>query len=360
MADTEAVSAQLTRGARARSKGPCLTGSRLERKRKTDREAQRMARLKTKNYVAHLEELVETLQRSGRDPQLSDLTARLEKTYGENEQLKDALRNIHNVAQLAVGATEMRPISNHSIPAATSTATVAPVTSSASIDVSDMNDEQDLISENTVEVPDRGGHLYSAEDDGLPPVDLLGLDVEYWNGYAAVESLARAPLGPDATQWRSCMPVYDHELKSTDWPLPLDGIHQTFSSVPSNTPNQNPVPLAIVAESIQHNHHSDWKRYLNKDTKLFQFAMETLDKVLELCKDDLWCSREQDDDITIRAVFHGWRATDDFLDPGWQCLRQIDERLFSFLGDVERVAMLRVMRLELRVSIRMLFLKLMS
>jgi hypothetical protein len=63
---------------------------------------------------------------------------------------------------------------------------------------------------------------------------------------------------------------------------------------------------------------------------------------------------EQDADIAIRAVAHGWPATEQrhTLDPVWQILRQIDEGVFFRCGSVERLAILRVLRLKLlQVSI---------
>jgi hypothetical protein len=55
---------------------------------------------------------------------------------------------------------------------------------------------------------------------------------------------------------------------------------------------------------------------------------------------------EDDNDICIRAVLHGWRAAERKvpMDSAWQLLRAIDQKIFCHAGIVERVAVLRVMR----------------
>lgn len=58
------------------------------------------------------------------------------------------------------------------------------------------------------------------------------------------------------------------------------------------------------------------------------------------------------DDLTIRAVLHGWQdiQQDCQLDTSWEHLRRLDQLLFTAYGDVERLAALRVCRLLLEVE----------
>jgi hypothetical protein len=60
---------------------------------------------------------------------------------------------------------------------------------------------------------------------------------------------------------------------------------------------------------------------------------------------------EDDNDICIRAVLHGWRAAEQKIpmDPAWQLLRGMDQTFFCHAGIVERVAILRVTRAMLVV-----------
>jgi hypothetical protein len=62
-------------------------------------------------------------------------------------------------------------------------------------------------------------------------------------------------------------------------------------------------------------------------------------------------SPETDDDIMIRAIFHGWHNTAQrhVLDPAWEFLQAVDQGIFCRSGPVERVATLRLMRLMLLV-----------
>jgi hypothetical protein len=57
----------------------------------------------------------------------------------------------------------------------------------------------------------------------------------------------------------------------------------------------------------------------------------------------------KDADIVIRAIVHGWSHVEQNcqLDPAWQILRRIDEQVMFRLGAIERLAILRTVRLKL-------------
>ena len=57
-------------------------------------------------------------------------------------------------------------------------------------------------------------------------------------------------------------------------------------------------------------------------------------------------SPEEDEDLSIRAVLHGWHAAEQrhVLDPVWKLLQATDQGLFYRSGPVERIAVLRLMR----------------
>jgi hypothetical protein len=61
--------------------------------------------------------------------------------------------------------------------------------------------------------------------------------------------------------------------------------------------------------------------------------------------------RSRDADIAIRAVLHGWEAVTQkyLLDPVWAVLRLVDQAVFSNCGRTERLAIIRLMILMLRV-----------
>jgi hypothetical protein len=58
---------------------------------------------------------------------------------------------------------------------------------------------------------------------------------------------------------------------------------------------------------------------------------------------------KRDEDIVIRAIAHGWIHVEQHcqLDPAWQILRRIDQDVMYPFGSVERLAILRTVRLKL-------------
>jgi hypothetical protein len=62
--------------------------------------------------------------------------------------------------------------------------------------------------------------------------------------------------------------------------------------------------------------------------------------------------RARDADIAIRAVLHGWESVTQkyLLDPVWAVLRLVDQAVFVNCGRTERLAIIRLMILMLRVS----------
>ncbi|KAG2413634.1 hypothetical protein HFD88_002823 [Aspergillus terreus] len=62
--------------------------------------------------------------------------------------------------------------------------------------------------------------------------------------------------------------------------------------------------------------------------------------------DSITSSAEDDDDLAIRAILHGWESVghQSGLDSCWEFLRALDQGLFYRTGPVERLAILRLMR----------------
>jgi hypothetical protein len=61
---------------------------------------------------------------------------------------------------------------------------------------------------------------------------------------------------------------------------------------------------------------------------------------------------DRDEDIVIRAIAHGWHEVErcHSLDSAWYLLCYIDQNIFFCCGSVERLAILRLLRLKLQVS----------
>jgi hypothetical protein len=71
-----------------------LSGARLARKREIDRQAQRSARVKTKNLIAHLESRIEELTRVHDSGNVKGLIDQLEDQRKQNEELRSTLAAI--------------------------------------------------------------------------------------------------------------------------------------------------------------------------------------------------------------------------------------------------------------------------
>jgi hypothetical protein len=71
-----------------------LSEERLARKRELDRQAQRSARVKTKNHIAHLESRIEALTRVQGSGDVKGLIDQIEEQRKENEALKATIKTI--------------------------------------------------------------------------------------------------------------------------------------------------------------------------------------------------------------------------------------------------------------------------
>lgn len=83
-----------------------LSEERLARKRELDRQAQRSARVKTKNHIAHLESRIETLTRVQGTGDVKGLIDQIEEQRKENEALKATLKSIGKLVGNSGGAGE--------------------------------------------------------------------------------------------------------------------------------------------------------------------------------------------------------------------------------------------------------------
>ena len=86
-----------------------LTPSQRERKRAIDREAQRSIRMKTKNYIAHLENLVKLMEQNdtggpeGENSRTHELTNQLKQSQEEVRSLREAMLGIQRTLSTVLG-----------------------------------------------------------------------------------------------------------------------------------------------------------------------------------------------------------------------------------------------------------------
>jgi hypothetical protein len=85
-------------GGKAARQSQKLTEERRARKRELDRRAQRCARMKTKNYIAQLEEQIESLKAINLSGSAKTLMVQLEEQKKQNEILRSKLKAIVKLA----------------------------------------------------------------------------------------------------------------------------------------------------------------------------------------------------------------------------------------------------------------------
>lgn len=271
-----------------------LSAAHLERRRMADRESQRAGRERTKNHIRHLEKLVESLQKTEDNDRLEALMEQCQELRGQNEQLMLVISNIGRMCKSIERPNETRTRPSFS---------------------------PDVASKSTME-PD----------------------------------IHRQPLHSGATtgDLRRCVPEYEHPPESW-W---NQGGLTEVGGMPSN-------PLLFSIDPSLPDLNSPAQALVNSSQTVptsfsaRETATETTAELVNniLSKAELFTvlSTHPDDDadIAIRAVLNGWNSVGqtNSLDDGWESISMVDQHAFLSCGLIERLAILHVMRLKLRVCI---------
>jgi hypothetical protein len=108
--ETKNEGSEAGKGTAPKRKRPLkLTASQRERKRAIDREAQRSIRIKTKNYIAHLESLVKAMEQNdshgpeGDSNRTKELMNQLRQSQEEVRRLREAMLGVQRVLGGALG-----------------------------------------------------------------------------------------------------------------------------------------------------------------------------------------------------------------------------------------------------------------
>jgi len=281
-----------------------MSHTRLERKRETDRESQRAGRERTKNYISRLENLVETLRKDQPDEQLQDMTRQYKSLHRENEHLRSIITGISRM---------IRDIQAPQI------ASKVPITMPYN-SISVVNVEQ----EDAVET-----------NDGFQMTCPLFQDKELPEQHAlpfSEQQLEQSPVTVDkGFPFTQNCPVpendmFCHRLEGEPW-------------MPETLP-----AFQVIDTS------EDISLDGNSDTQLFTVVNNALSKAQTSVTTSM--EPEIDADVSIRAIIYGWHAAEQShsLDQVWQLLRQIDQKVFFCCGPVERLAILRILRLKIQVN----------
>ena len=298
-----------------------LTTSQRERKRAIDREAQRSIRLKTKNYIAHLENLVKIMENGGESAQQPSgtestedtsetagaLLSQLKRSEEEVQRLKGMMSPVQRLVGAGFSLAEEASSKRLLFPEAYNIEHAGPAM------MAFYGAAQDHL-ENSASV-------YSHSSDSSSPLVELG--------YQQSDQLRNASVGTE--RYTSTLSSAQHYL------LQQPDLYNGFGRL--SVPAARPEPPTSEPIDFQKN---------KVEGDLFFLSDREVNRVLAGGHQS-FANQPLDEDIIVRAVLYGWRDVQDqyLLDKGWQALRSIDQSSFHECGVVERMALLQMMRLKL-------------
>ncbi|KAF2669624.1 hypothetical protein BT63DRAFT_455604 [Microthyrium microscopicum] len=280
------------KGKAAREQAP---DSRKERRRTTDREAQRASRARTKKRIEELESTIESLLVGQADDRVKSLSDQLEQQRQINKELMASLGNIQKIV-------------SHTFP------TEAP--SSPNLSGSDEQPGRTYLAEPSPEGqqwPRNFEHLHEAEK------------IRSQSGSTLAETVILPTNASDPDPPESTVPK----------------IHCVAEIHHSNDPEPIlPTPKDTRKNAVQKPHVR---------LKAWEVVEAAMFQVLEMIRKDDTFDTHFDADIVNRAVLYGWSEVEAMytLDVGWKFFQQIDQYLFFQCGPVARLAILRSLRNEL-------------
>lgn len=270
----------------------------IERKRQTDRESQRIVRERTKKYISHLENLVETLQKCQRDERLQSMALHCKELHDENERLRSSITCITRIIR-------------------------------------------------GVEVPEGPESISPRPSD--QPLESQRLRAGSFT-YMNRSPPHGASFPKEQAQHHSPM------LIDTQGPIPVPSVPLASLKIPSpNGSAENLLPSDDHQSSLLSKGCFRATRISDRSQSISANGDEsTVFAMINTClgKADgvkLEIKIDEDADIAIRAVAHGWPLVEQRyqLDPAWGIIRQIDQEIFFCCGPIERLGILRIMRLKL-------------
>ncbi|KNG83448.1 hypothetical protein ANOM_008040 [Aspergillus nomiae NRRL 13137] len=234
--------------------------AKVDRKRITDRRAQRNHRERVKAYISHLETTVEELTKASQKGSEQSLLQKLQEKQLEIEQIKRAIRQANEALRTALGAASS-------------------------------------ISPAIAETVHKDSPEIASQDKTAQGLNDRKIQLE-----SIFEERDISPSTSRGSQFHN-----DHRIKT---------LHSPYGNLACGDGQVN--YFQVVNESIVH----------------------------VLSAGPLTTSADDDDDLAIRAILHGWNAVKENrpLDHGWNFLRALDQGLFHRTGPVERLAILRLMR----------------
>lgn len=289
-----------------------MSADRRERKRKHDRDAQRIARERTRTRIKELEDLVQTLKAANAHPErMSELLAQVQDAREQNTKLQERMRK----------AAEL-----------------------LSVDPPSKNDESDHHLDDQAFPLSDDFPMPSAEKDGTHHFPESTLQT---TGNATLDGGRGPPmfstqLSQELTELQPY--TYPSTGSELDAVLPTAMPLVTCEGMPSlgmekANAHYECDPIADMALAILKDQ--------NLEGRFWLLAGTILSYILHLAE-GVMTPRALDDDITIRSCLEGWESVKKryWLDAGWRWLRQLDERMYSHLSVPSRMAIMRTMRMK--------------
>jgi len=295
-------------GASSNGVAPDSVDSRRLKKRELDRRCQRMARERTKQRIAYLEELVDNFRKQDASGQVANLMKQLADVQKERDELSKTLKTIANslrshevlntdtsksvdgegkdevsADEVLVHGPTVLPRPGNSIPV--NNIRLQPV--------------DDTLTEVAIDDSPEEGPLMLDDNFRQEPATSPEEDVVEVNNLASPEVLDPDPVYPKAEESCDCCPK-------------------------NAPPGYRPPP------------------------NIWRSACEALSSRERLPSEIMRIEDAYAEDIPVRAIIEGWDSVTAFyggLPPLWQKLRQIDEIVFQGMEIKERLACLRVMHL---------------
>jgi hypothetical protein len=267
-----------------------LTPSQRERKRAIDREAQRSIRIKTKNYIAHLENLVRVMERNdtagpdGENSRTRELMNQLKQSQDEVRSLRETMLGVQRALSTVLGDSASMSLDSFLQRQSSNSASPPSLTEP----------------HNTTSVT--APNQYSTQSQTTH-----------------ISTSSQAPRNPSIV----IIPTMPSQSEPPP-PLPQD--------LPER-PKSNPWRPRIEGE-------------------MFYYAEYHLNRVYA-AGPAAFGNTAFDQDITVRAIIEGWAAVEVHhdLDLAWQVIREIDQVVWAACGIVERMAIISFMRRKLLYQI---------
>ncbi|KAH6695421.1 hypothetical protein F5X68DRAFT_244044 [Plectosphaerella plurivora] len=319
---------------------PDKATARRLKKREQDRKAQRVARERKNNRIAHLEALVDQLSQDNADSEVPMLMDRLSRVTKEKEALVDILRSLETSIRRHIDhvADDKNPRPSQpalpppSMPGETSRDQDSPQSGSAS---------------------SPGGHPTEPPPASRPPGS-LSWDAGLHQLPAETTGMTPAPVPWDQ---HPGPPAFELPFDSFSYvgEMPPHGpphlSHSESSPNSSSVDDDVIVPLPPTADCpclLGSRHAPGHHGHQSPGVNTWRAANEALGKApTPLTPETAAAEDASSHDTPIRVILEGWDSAEaaGIMTESWRKLRQVDEVCFKDCGDIERLAILKTMHL---------------